>query len=224
MLVHSLLIFVPLYLIKIKEFKVELKNIWNVLAGYNFIGSVAMSASIISGNNFAFSLKLSLFDLPVAFPWHLPLLLCMLFAIALALYGGFELARYIKRKHKHEDMPPKQQSNKNNWGATAYLVGNISAILFGTIIMLVTAQLIGSPTVTGNTTWLGLLCLLGLAYMICVLIVSEKNKIYLGTNVAEKKEKSILIIVLTILFVLPLGIINLVAYLKSIKTEKTKEV
>ena len=225
-LVHSLLIFVPLYLIKIKEFKVEIKNIWKPLAGYNFIGSLAMTTSIISGNNFAFSLDFGLVDLGLPFPWHLPVVLCIVYAISAALYGCFELARFIKSKLAKKDEATQTslglEPQKKQFGLDkiAYTVGNTCAILFGTLILLIIAALIGSPaTPGGKTTMLGLLCLLGFAYMIAILFVSKFSKGYLQTNILQDKNKTITLVVLTFIFALPLGVVYLVAYNKAKKME-----
>ena len=226
-LVHALLIFVPLYLIKIKEFKVEIKNVWKPLVGYNFVGCFAMSASIISGNNFAFSLKFDLVDLGLPFPWYLPVVLCVVYAISATLYGCFELARFIKRKITKKGEvtqtsfglePQKKQFSIDK---IAYIVGTTCAILFGTLIMLCTASLIGSPIAPGGkTTMLGLLCLLGFVYMLAFLFVSKFSKKYLQTNILQNKNKTITLIVLTFIFALPLGVVYLVAYNKA----KTSEV
>ncbi|MGN0787720.1 MAG: hypothetical protein ACI4L6_01465 [Candidatus Onthoplasma sp.] len=216
-LVHALLIFVPLYFIKIKEFKVEIKNIWKACAGYTYIGCTAMSASILSGNNFAYSLKFDLFELGVAFPWHLPVILCVMMALASLFYGGFEIVRLIRRKIKHEEKPTREKIKSSSLGKAIYVVSNICAILFGTLIMLGVAKILGNPIETGKTTKLGLLCLLGLAYMILVLVFADKNKKYIYENLTQDKVKHVILIVLTILFVLPVGILYLIRFVRENK-------
>lgn len=222
-LVHSLLIFVPIYLIKIKEFKVEIKNIWKACAGYAYIGSIAMTASILSGNNFAYSLKFDLFDLGLPFPWHLPVILCIMMVLATVFYGVFEIVRLIRRKVKHEIVPEKEKVNCFAMGKAIYILSNVCAILFGILILLLIAQAIGNPNVTGKTSGAGITCLFGLLYMILVLVFAYKNKKYIYEKVTDNKTKHIVFIVLTMIFVLPVGILYLVRFLKENKTETTEE-
>lgn len=211
---HALLIFVPIYLIKTKDFRVDIKNFWNVYVGYVFIGSVALSASLISGNNFAYSLNFDLVDLGVAFPWHLPVIMIVISAIALVLYGCFELAYYIKRKHNKNEKEiglPAERKEYNKIGLALYIAFVVSAVLFGGLISLSTASLIGE-----QKTALGLLCLLGLVYMILMLIFANQIKNYINIKFEDKdKIKHTVFVVLTVIFALPVGIIYLIKYLED---------
>ena len=211
---HALLIFVPIYLIKTKDFKVDIKNFWNVYVGYVFIGSVALSASLISGNNFAYSLNFDLVDLGVAFPWHLPVIMIVISAIALVLYGCFELAYYIKRKHNKNEKEiglPAERKEYNKIGLALYIAFVASAVLFGGLISLSTASLIGE-----QKNALGLLCLLGLVYMILMLIFANQIKNYINIKFEDKdKIKHTVFVVLTVIFALPVGIIYLIKYLED---------
>ena len=214
-IVHALLIFVPIYLIKIKEFKVEIKNIWKTLAGYVAVGCIAMSASLISGNNFAFSLKFDMIDLGLPFPWHLPVVMLVLFGIDVVLYGSFEIVRLIKKKmNKQQTLEEKVVKTKPEYysrlGLVTQIVSNVSAILFGALIMLGTASLIGNTKAK-----LGVLCLLGLVYMILLLVFAEKHKKYINQKFDNNKAKHITFIVLTMIFALPVGILYLVRFLRE---------
>ena len=212
-LVHALLIFVPIYLIKIKEFKVEFKNAWKVFVGYVFVGAIAMSASLISGNNFAFSLNLDLFDLGIPFPWHMLFVMIVMACIAFVLYGAFELVRFIRRKVKKEQkqISMKTNSNTNKLGLAIYIVSIACAILFGAIIILSIANIIGEPL-----TWAGAWCLIGFVYMLLLLVFAETNKKYINNSLdMEHKAKHITLIVLTFIFALPVGIIYLIRFLKE---------
>ena len=102
-------------------------------------------------------------------------------------------------------------------------MSNVCAILFGTLILLLIAQAIGSPKVTGKTSGAGITCLFGLLYMILVLVFAYKNKRYIYEKVTDNKTKHIVFIVLTMIFVLPVGILYLVRFLKENKTETTEE-
>lgn len=213
-LVHALLIFVPIYLIKSGEFKVEIKNFWKIYAGYVFIGSVALSASLISGNNFAYSLGFDLVDLGLPFPWHLPIVMLVISMISLAIYGAFELVYYLKNRKNKKEQVEKQTYNK--LGLSLYIVSLVSAVLFGMLITLSTAYLIGEPS-----TWLGLFCLLGLVYMILMLLFAEQIKKYITSSFDyENSTKHIVYIVLTFIFALPVGIIYLVKFLEERKIQE----
>lgn len=214
-LVHALLIFVPIYLIRTKDFRVDIKNIWKVTVGYVFIGCVAMTASLISGNNFAYSLKFGLIDLGLPFPWHLPILLILLTAIDALLYGSFEVVRLIKARCKKSDdqkVEKVEKPKRNVLGLTMHILSLVSAVLFGALIMLGTASLIGN-----TKTALGIFCLIGLVYMILMLIFAEKvSKHYIDSNLdKDNKAKHITFIVLTFVFAMPVGIVYLTRYLSE---------
>ena len=221
--VHALLIFVPIYLIKIKEFRVDIKNIWKTLAGYVAVGCIAMTASLVSWNNFAFSLKFDLFDLGLPFPWHLPVVMAILFALDCVLYGSFEIVRLIKKRiqKKHNTQQESEQvlvENKSKLGVATYVLSNVMAILCGALIMLGTASMIGK--VVSN---LGILCLFGLVYMVLMLIFAEKHKKYLTEKLVDNKAKHITLIVLTMIFALPVGILYLTRYLIENKQNQVVE-
>lgn len=213
--VHALLIFVPIYLIKIKEFRVDIKNIWKTWAGYVAVSCIAMTASLISGNNFAYSLNFDLINLGLPFPWHLPVVGVVLFVLDVLLYGSFEIVRLIKRavakkKHGVEEIGIKtNQEQRSRLGLATYIVSNIASILFGALIMLSTATLLGKDA----HSWLGIFCLLGLAYMVLMLIFAESHKKYITQKFEDNKSKHITLIVLTMIFALPVGVLYLIHYL-----------
>lgn len=204
--VHALLIFVPIYLIKTQEFKVEIKNIWKLFVGFVLVGGLSMSASIISGENFAFAKEFDLFDLGLPFPWHLPVVMIILVAVSTLIYGVFELVRKLKNKKQQ-----KEENKSVKQGKALYITTIASAIVFGMLIILGCAALIGSTT----PTWLGIVCLLGLAYTIIWIVIAEHN--YQAANQSNNltKTQSIIKIVLAILFNLPVGVVSLVNYLKE---------
>lgn len=218
-IVHALLIFVPIYLVKVKDLKVDIRNIWKVCVGYVYIGCVAMSASLISGNNFAYSLSFDLVDLGLPFPWHLPVIMLVMVAFAAVFYGAFEIVRFVKRKKGKLNVSEEEKMHLNKFDLAIYIVSNVCAILFGALIMLGTASLIGSPS-----TWLGVLCLLGLIYMILMLVFAEKFKKNINDEkVMQDKNLQITFVVLTFIFALPVGILCLIRYLKSQDTKTSSQ-
>ena len=209
--VHALLIFVPIYLIKIGEFKVQLKNIWKLFVGFVYIGSIAMSASLISGNNFAFCLKFDLFDLGLPFPWHLPVVMIVIVSLSAINYSVFELVRYIKNR-KRTSNETKVTTQKSKLGIAIYVTSIVTSIVFGMAIMLGTAALIGKDA---NSIF-GLFCLLGLVYTILWLIFAENFKKYMYQSLDyTKKSKNITLLILSFIFNLPVGILYLIKYTKD---------
>ena len=205
--VHALLIFVPIYLIKIGEFKVEIKNIWKLFVGYVLVGSVSMATSIVGSENFAFAKEFDLIDLGLPFPWHLPVVMIILVALATVIYGIFELVRKIKNR---TEKPEPQKANC--LGRVLHICTIASAIVFGMLIVLGVAARIGPET----QTLLGLFCLLGLAYTVAWLIVAEKTKKFVYEPFDfSNRTKTILTLVLYLIFNLPVGIVYLCAYLKN---------
>lgn len=208
-IVHALLIFAPIYLIKIKELKVEIKNIWKLFVGFVLVGGLSMSASIISGENFAFAKEFDLFDLGLPFPWHLPVVMLILVAVSSIIYGIFEIIRKLKKnKVKSTDIINKQ----NKYGTILYAITITSSIIFGILIILGIAAIIGDSRIT----WLGALCLIGLAYTLIWLVIAEINHNLTHEDLNKSnKRKSIIKIVLSLIFNLPVGVVLLLIYLKN---------
>ena len=217
--VHALLIFVPIYLIKIGEFKVEIKNIWKLFVGYILIGSLSMTASLISGNNFAYALNFSLFDLGLPFPYHLPVVMVILVLLSTIVYAIFEIVRYIKNKKSNTVNKPCAASNKNKFDIAFIVTSFATAIIFGIVILLGISSLIGKDT----QTLLGLLCLLPLAYTILWLVFAEKIKNQSTQEFASTKPcKHISLIIIALLFNLPVGVLYLIKFIKLNKSKAVK--
>lgn len=209
--VHALLIFVPIYLIKIGDFKVELKNIWRLFVGYVGIGSIAMATSIISGENFAFAKEFDLFDLGLPFPWHLPVVMIILVVLSTLVYSIFELINRIKNKNKSTQIT---QQKTHKFGKILYVTSIVTAIVFGMLIVLGVAAIVGKET----STILGVLCLLGIVYTVVWLIFAEKIKKYIYEDFDYVNSKNIIVkLVVLLLFNLPVGIVALIPYLNKKK-------
>lgn len=96
---HTLLIFIPLFLIFAKRVKIELKNIWMPVAGLFGSAAIAMTMSLITDNNFMFMLKAGLLEdigVKLPFPWHLLPLGALFFFFQFLIFGGIELGRKVK--------------------------------------------------------------------------------------------------------------------------------
>ena len=209
--VHALLIFVPIYLIKIGDFKVELKNIWRLFVGYVWVGSLSMATSIISGENFAFAKNFDLFDLGLPFPWHLPVVMIILVALSTLIYSIFEL---IRRRKSNKVPTEATQQPTHKFGKMLYVTSIITAIVFGMLIVLGVAALIGKET----PNILGVFCLLGIVYTIVWLIFAEKVKKYINEEFDySNQKKTIAYLVLLLIFNLPVGIVALIPYLNNKK-------
>jgi len=161
-IVHTLMIFVPIYLIKTGELKIRLKNIWMPAMGYLGIGAISMTASQISGENFAYALKTNLLEdigINLPFPWHLPVTVAIVFIIPVIIYGVFELVYRLKNKG---EKPAKEAIiNKTMYifFITAIAAGNVLAVL-----LLLFIPLMFSASPVGNL--LGIFCLIPLGISI----------------------------------------------------------
>jgi len=88
--VHVLLIFAPLYLIKIGYLEIRLGNIWMAIAGFLGTASILMTASQMSGTNRGWTLyveeMVEYAGVYIPFPWHLLVIFLALFMVPLVLY------------------------------------------------------------------------------------------------------------------------------------------
>ena len=212
---HSLLIFVPIYLIKIKELKISLKNIWMPALGFLYVGCLATATSIISGNNFAFALECDLLNdvgLNISYPWHYIFVFSIVFVLTLILYGAFEIRNHIKNKN---NIPTKKYNITNKWVFTLSVLAFVFAGVQGLIMLLSLGYKIYVP---GTTSLLGLLLLI--PFIISVLLILLGLYYYdlsLDGNWAKEKNTKKFYFGLIGLFVLNfiLGIFALVILLKK---------
>ncbi|MCL2234184.1 MAG: YwaF family protein [Firmicutes bacterium] len=183
---HFLLIFVPLYFIKIGELKVEIKNMWMVLLGYVYIGSVAMSAAQIAGRPFSFMLNQPLLEsigLNIGFPWHIMITFGVVFSISTAIYGGFEIARLIKKRKEKE----KRAGKVKEWLKGLLKPPVILKVLTFAIAL---ALFFTIPLTFENfpvLSWVGLVCLAPILFSACGVLISD----FLQQKEAKKKHREI---------------------------------
>ena len=148
--IHIMLIFVPIYLIKIGEFQVRLKNFWMVAVGYLFIGIVSMVGSQINGYNYANALYIELlkdWNIYIPFPWHLPPMFLAMLVIPAVYYSFFEIIYRKKNLHTAES----KEFSKRQW-----LIFGCGFLLSFALLLLI-SLLIGGELAA---SWLGLLCLI----------------------------------------------------------------
>jgi len=154
--IHVMLIFVPLYLIKIGELQVRIKNFWMVAAGYLSIGIVSMTGSQISGNNFAYALYIDLlreWNINIPFPWHLPPMFLAMLIVPAIYYLIFEII-YRKRN---------PQSNDSKHFSMRQWVILSSGFVLSFALLLLISSLLGATQIANM---LGLLCLIPLGTLI----------------------------------------------------------
>jgi len=164
-IIHIMLIFVPIYLIKIGELQVRLKNFWMIAIGYLSIGIVAMTGSQISGNNYAYALYIDViqdWNLYIPFPWHLPPKFLAMLVLPGICYSIFEI--YHRRKSS-QSFKIKEFSKKQ------WLVLGCGFILGFALHLFISSQFGSTPT--GN--WLGLLCLISLGVLIASVKMCAKR-------------------------------------------------
>lgn len=207
-LVHALLIFVPLYLLRIKEYSLSFKHAWMPLVGYIYIGSLGMATSIVSGHNFAYTLECDLMTevgLNIPFPWHLPLLLAIVYGVALLLYAIVAGVRAL-RKRKTQEMVEKKKPSYSN---VMYGVGMAFAITMGTLVLLLIGNALNHRfdiIATGAKTSLGWLCLFGFVYTLAG-VISVEFAVRLCNNMQkEPKWKHIVLTIMLCVFAFPAGV------------------
>ena len=162
--IHIMLIFVPIYLIKIGELQIRMINFWMIAIGYLSIGIISMTGSQISGNNFANALYIDMlveWNINIPFPWHLPPMFLALLLIPGVYYFVFEIV-YRKKNPKpaeNRECPLRENKpfTKRQWIILGWgFILSFSALLF------ISSLLGPSPAVNG----LGLLCLIPLGILI----------------------------------------------------------
>lgn len=114
--VHLLLILVPLYLVKIRELKPRIKNLWMPLLGFIGVGSINMAASQITGKNRGFMLYIEdldrYVDFAIPFPWHALVFFGVVFiGIVIPYYLGFEIVYQIKKRKSGITRYPRPLEN-----------------------------------------------------------------------------------------------------------------
>ncbi|MCL2570254.1 MAG: YwaF family protein [Firmicutes bacterium] len=168
--VHLLLVFVPIYLIKIGEFRPRMKNLWMIAVGYLSIGIISMTGSQIAGDNFAYALGIYvIFEtvgidwITIPFPWHLLPLLGAMMLLAAALYLPFEI--YHRKKHGKDQKPIIQNTRFHIARFVTFIGGYISTL----VLLLVIPQAFNATPIV---SWLGLVCLVPLPILIGVVLLS----------------------------------------------------
>ena len=162
LVVHMLIIFVPLYLIKIGELKMRLGNIWIPAVGFIMAGMVTMTVSQIGGTNNAFQLvvqELTDMGIHIPFPWHLPIMLAFMFLFPLSIYGGFAI---FGRKEPREK--PVIVNEKLYKLSLATIIGGV---VFSTFLYLFIPSMFPTRPIL---SWVGLVCVIPLLTIIASLV------------------------------------------------------
>lgn len=213
-LTHALLIFVPLWLIKIKELKVRLKNIWMPALGFLYVGCFAMMMSLYSGQNFAYSIKCDLMEdvgLNITFPWHLILLILIIFCLTLLIYGIGELIYYLK--NKNEEKPIKIAKEKYNFSSAiiCFILAGVQSVL---MLMLISLAMYDQ---TNQTSPYAIFCIFPFIFGVLLIYlgmeylkISKNENLY---NLVSSKKYSILLIISFVLNIV-FGFYQLFVYLK----------
>lgn len=219
-LTHTLLIFVPIWLVKIGELKIRIKNIWMPALGFLYVGCFAMMMSLYSGQNFAYSLACDLMEdigLHVPYPWHLLIVVAIIFCLTVLIYAIGEIV--YRKKHKTEQKPIKTQKEKYHYASavTCFVLAAVQGVL---MLMLIS---LGLYTPTDPTSPLAIFCLLPFGFSVLLiklgmeyLLLSEKED--LSQEVHSKNY--IILLVVSFLLNIILGFYQLFVYLKFSKQKK----
>jgi|LGOV01.1.fsa_nt_gb hypothetical protein len=110
---HAFLIMLPIIIVISGRLKVRYKNIGKVFLGLVMVATIAMPASLISGQNFAFMSEFgALVDagIDIPFPLHIIVLALIFFVFTSLLYGPFEIIRLWKENNKIEKEESKEEA------------------------------------------------------------------------------------------------------------------
>lgn len=170
------LIFVPIYLIKIKELQPKLSSFWYAVAGHIAITSLCMTGSLLlRGGNLSemtFSYSLKQLGLKIDFPWHLLIVIPAFLIICFVVYY---VISYINNKFilKINETKSEYRSKNEFFDLHAFSTKSLCC-LQGFLILILLAAVIRQP----QGTPLGLLCLIPFVMTIfCVLTVFEMEKL-----------------------------------------------
>ena len=100
---HIILIVLPLYFLKTKQFSLHLKNFWVIPFAYVCIGNISSMAGLISNWNFAFVFYCRPFialNINIPFPYHILVIFISLSFVMLIVYSIADLYRCKKLNTK----------------------------------------------------------------------------------------------------------------------------
>ena len=180
MLFNLLLIFIPLYLIKIKEIVPSLDKYWYAISGYICLTSICMSLSLIirEGNlsEMTYSKILRKIGIQISFPWHLLIIIPCFLLISFAIFYAitFVYKRIMKKNNDDSQEENKLEAQKRNEFFDLYAFATKSiCCMQGFLILIILSAIIRNPL---GSIW-GIFCLIPLVMTIfCLLAVFEMEK------------------------------------------------
>ena len=182
MLFNLLLIFIPLYLIKIKELKPSLDKYWYAISGYICLTSICMTLSLIirEGNlsEMTYSKILRKIGIQISFPWHLLIIIPCFLIISFILFYAitFVYKKIIEKDNdvKNEKEEKLEQTPKRNEFFDLYAFATKSiCCMQGFLVLIILSAIVRNPF---GSIW-GILCLIPLIMTIfCLLAVFEMEK------------------------------------------------
>ena len=175
--IHIMLIFVPIYLIKIGELQVRFINFWIIAIGYLSIGIISMTGSQISSGNFANALYIDMlidWNINIPFPWHLPPMFLAMHLLPAICYSVFEIIYRKKNPQPTESLTKTSSStglNTAQFSRAQWLILGCGFIM-SFVLHLFISSLLGP---TPEASWLGLLCLIPLGILAGSIWFVHKN-------------------------------------------------
>jgi len=209
-LMHALLVFVPLYFIKIKELHIRIKNLWMPAVGYIMGTSLSVMASQISGQNFAYALTMPLLNdvgLNITYPYHLLVVFGVVFTLTTLLYLVFEII--YRLKHKTKEIKTKIINKKIYvLSVTTFVITILYNLAFVLFLPLLFPQ---NPVLN----LLGLLCLLPLLFVPIMLYGALYFKLLAQDKIKNKKSLNVLTVIGLFISFFPLAIWELILLKKQ---------
>ena len=194
MLFNTALIFIPLYLLKTKDIKINMLNFWYAIAGYICALSICMTLSlVIREGNFSemtYSQTLASIGIRVNFPWHLliiiPIFLIISFVITYILSKIFKKYSY---SYSNENFQAKDsQLKKNDFFDLYAFATKTVCCMQGFLILFILAAIIRNPY---GSLW-GIFCLIPLIMTLFCLFATfemEKQALINDENIFNKDNK-----------------------------------
>lgn len=98
---HILLIVSPLFLLRSKQFRIELKNFWTIPFSLVCVGSISTFAGMCANWNFAYCFYCAPFKaigINIPFPFHILTIMLFISSVQFLLYTIIEVYRHKKKK------------------------------------------------------------------------------------------------------------------------------
>ena len=153
-----LLLFIPVYFLKICELRPNLSKFWLAVTGYTIIASLCMTFSllIVTGNigEMVYATSLSKLGIKIDFPWHL---LITIPAFLIICFIAYYIVTLCYKKFTHDPVTLEYRHRNEFFDLYAFATKSLCCMQ-GPLILIILATIIRTPL---GSLW-GLFCLVPL--------------------------------------------------------------